>query len=293
MTSFTTAELTGVLSVYLYISRHKHAYRKKVKRLTNSSSGNGNGNANANSGGGGGTGNNAGLEHHLQLAAVGPVAAVNDLERTGNNNNNRSQVAANHYVPLSSNRSNGRIPTGSVHSSIGDNMVAMGGGAQAAVVVDGSGRQFYQGAFAPVLRQGPAAAAVVGLTGGCLGQSGSGPTTTTMRERYIVDQLQQQQQQQGPVPYYALAASGRDLSMMAHEYGVDPTMAPTTTASFNGSAIMCRGSPVGSAVYRRSMDSLLLPSDHMSLCGGMPGGMGCGAGGGGGGGDLGRRTTPV
>ena len=32
--SFTSAELTGVLSVYLYISRHKHAYRKKVDRLT-------------------------------------------------------------------------------------------------------------------------------------------------------------------------------------------------------------------------------------------------------------------
>lgn len=31
--SFTSAELTGVLSVYLYISRHKHSYRKKIERL--------------------------------------------------------------------------------------------------------------------------------------------------------------------------------------------------------------------------------------------------------------------
>ncbi|ESN98773.1 hypothetical protein HELRODRAFT_188905 [Helobdella robusta] len=33
ITSFSTAELTGVLSVYLYISRHKHSYRKKAERL--------------------------------------------------------------------------------------------------------------------------------------------------------------------------------------------------------------------------------------------------------------------
>jgi len=54
--SFTTAELTGVQAVYLYISRHKHAYRKKVKRLANSSSG-------------------TGLEQH-QLSGGGPL--VND-----------------------------------------------------------------------------------------------------------------------------------------------------------------------------------------------------------------------
>ena len=32
--SFIVSELTGVLSVYLYISRHKHAYRKKQERLS-------------------------------------------------------------------------------------------------------------------------------------------------------------------------------------------------------------------------------------------------------------------
>ena len=32
--SFILTELSGVLSVYLYISRHKHAYRKKQERLT-------------------------------------------------------------------------------------------------------------------------------------------------------------------------------------------------------------------------------------------------------------------
>ena len=32
--SFVVSELTGVLSVYLYIYRHKHAYRKKQERLT-------------------------------------------------------------------------------------------------------------------------------------------------------------------------------------------------------------------------------------------------------------------
>ena len=32
--SFIVSELTGVLSVYLYISRHTHAYRKKQERLT-------------------------------------------------------------------------------------------------------------------------------------------------------------------------------------------------------------------------------------------------------------------
>lgn len=31
--SFSCSELTGVLSVYLYISRHKHAYRKKVEGI--------------------------------------------------------------------------------------------------------------------------------------------------------------------------------------------------------------------------------------------------------------------
>jgi hypothetical protein len=31
--SFIVAELTGVLSVYLYISRHKHAYQKKQERV--------------------------------------------------------------------------------------------------------------------------------------------------------------------------------------------------------------------------------------------------------------------
>ena len=34
ISSFIVSELTGVLSVYLYISRHKHAYRKKQERLT-------------------------------------------------------------------------------------------------------------------------------------------------------------------------------------------------------------------------------------------------------------------
>ena len=32
--SFVISELTGVLSVYLYISRHKHAYQKKQERMT-------------------------------------------------------------------------------------------------------------------------------------------------------------------------------------------------------------------------------------------------------------------
>jgi hypothetical protein len=270
VTSFTSAELTGVLSVYLYISRHKHAYRKKVKRLTNSGSGNGNGT-------GGGSMAGGGMEHHLQLAAVGPVVAVNDLERTGNSNNNRAQIASNHYVPLSNARSNGRVPTGSGNNGVGDAIGPIGGGAQAAVVVD-SGRQYYSGAFAPVLRQGPAAAAVIGAAGG-MGQPSGASGAALLRDRYAIEQ-QQQQQQPGPMPYYALAASGRDLSMMAADYGIDPT------ASFNGSAIVCRGSPVGSAIYRRSMDSLLLPSDHMSLCGGIPGGGGAGS-------DIGRRTTPV
>ena len=275
VTSFTTAELTGVLSVYLYISRHKHAYRKKVKRLTSGSgSGNGNGTGACGlSGGGGGAGSGAGLEHHLRMGPLGSgavAASINDLERAGNGNGNRVQVAANHYVPLSSARSNGRVPTGSGNNSVGDNMVAMGGGGQAAVVVDG-GRQYYSGAFAPVLRQGPAAAAV--FSGGGQQQLHQSGSATMMRERY--DQ---------PVPYYALAASGRDLTMIGHEYAVEPG---TAVASFNGSAIVCRGSPVGSAIYRRSMDSLLLPADHMSLCGGIPGGS-CG-----GGGDIGRRTTPV
>ena len=40
VTSFSSAELTGVLSVYLYISRHKHSYRKKVERLQSSSTAN-------------------------------------------------------------------------------------------------------------------------------------------------------------------------------------------------------------------------------------------------------------
>ena len=34
ISSFIVSELTGVLSVYLYISRHKHAYKKKQERMT-------------------------------------------------------------------------------------------------------------------------------------------------------------------------------------------------------------------------------------------------------------------
>ena len=34
ISSFITSELTGVLSVYLYISRHKHIYKKQQRQLT-------------------------------------------------------------------------------------------------------------------------------------------------------------------------------------------------------------------------------------------------------------------
>ena len=94
-------------------------------------------------------------------------------------------------------------------------------------------------------------------------------------------------QQAGGGYLAAVASVGRDLAGYAD------------TASYNGSVLM-RGSPLGSAIYRRSMDrsisalavggtaqsprvgrsmdSLLLPSDHQSAASL---------------GDVARRTTPV
>lgn len=201
--SFTTAELTGVQAVYLYISRHKHAYRKKVNRLANSSSG-------------------AGLEQH-QLSR-GPL--VNDAEdqgppggrggtqrggypaQQGAVSYQQGQMAApNHYAPLVAGRPNGRV-------------------------VSGVGALDQPGAE---LGRSPYLSGRHGL-------------------------------QQGGGPYMAAAASvGRDLVGYAD------------TASYNGSVLM-RGSPPGSAIYRRSMDSLLVPSDHQSAASL---------------GDIARRTTPV
>jgi len=201
--SFTTAELTGVQAVYLYISRHKHAYRKKVKRLANSSSG-------------------TGLEQH-QLSG-GPL--VNDGEDQGPGGGRGSsqrggysvqqggvsyqqgQIGApNHYGPLGTGRPNGRVVSGGVG------------------VLDQGGVD---------LGRSPYLAGRHGL-------------------------------QHGGAYLAAAASVGRDLAGYAD------------TASYNGSVLM-RGSPLGSAIYRRSMDSLLLPSDHQSAASL---------------GDVARRTTPV
>jgi len=194
--SFTTAELTGVQAVYLYISRHKHAYRKKVKRLATSSS-------------------TGALEQH-QLSGGPLVNDVGDLQGPmmgrggfplqGGGPYQQGQVAApNHYAPLGPGRPNGRV--------VG--------------AMEGPGAEL--GARSPYLasRHG-------------LQQAGGG---------YLA----------------AVASVGRDLAGYAD------------TASYNGSVLM-RGSPLGSAIYRRSMDSLLLPSEHQSAASL---------------GDVARRTTPV
>jgi len=197
--SFTTAELTGVQAVYLYISRHKHAYRKKVKRLANSASG-------------------SGLEQH-QLSGgplvndagdQGPLGGRGGAQRgvqQGAVSYQQGQIAApNHYAPLSSGRPNGRVVSG------------------------------------------------VGAM--------EGPGVELGRSPYLASRHGFQH----AGAYLAGAASvGRDLAGYAD------------TASFNGSVLM-RGSPLGSAIYRRSMDSLLLPSDHQSAASL---------------GDVARRTTPV
>ena len=197
--SFTTAELTGVQAVYLYISRHKHAYRKKVKRLANSSSG-------------------TGMEQHQMsggplvndAADQGPAGVRGGSQRggygvqQGAGSYQQAQMAApNHYAPLGAGRPNGRV--------VG--------------ALDQAG---------PDLGRSP-------YLGGRHGLQHGGP-------------------------YLAGASSvGRDLAGYAD------------TASYNGSVLM-RGSPLGSAIYRRSMDSLLLPSDHQSAASL---------------GDVARRTTPV
>ena len=202
--SFTTAELTGVQAVYLYISRHKHAYRNKVMRLATSSSG-------------------AVLEQH-QLSGgplvddqgdQGPVSGRGSSQRGGYSvqqggggaSYQQGQIAPpNHYAPLGTGRPNGRVVSGV----------------------------------------------------GALDQAGADLT----RSPYIGGRHGLQQ----GGPYLAGAASvGRDLAGYAD------------TASYNGSVLM-RGSPLGSAIYRRSMDSLLLPSDHQSAASL---------------GDIARRTTPV
>jgi len=199
--SFTTAELTGVQAVYLYISRHKHAYRKKVKRLASSSSG-------------------AGLEQH-QLsggplvndpADQVPVGGRGSTQRggcpvqQGGVSYQQGQIAAqNHYAPIGTGRPNGRVVSG------------------------------------------------IGAM--------EGPGADLGRSPYLGSR-----QHGGGGGYLAAAASvGRDLAGYAD------------TASYNGSVLM-RGSPLGSAIYRRSMDSLLLPSDHQSAASL---------------GDVARRTTPV
>ena len=203
MLSFTTAELTGVQAVYLYISRHKHAYRKKVKRLTNSSSG-------------------TGLEQH-QLSGgplvndagdQGPLGARGGSQRGGypaQHGGGPYQpgqiVAPNHYAPLGTGRPNGRVVSGG---------------------------------------------------GGGLDQPGA----DLCRSPYLGGR---HGLQQGAGYIHAAASVGRDLAGYAD------------TASYNGSVLM-RGSPLGSAIYRRSMDSLLLPSDHQSAASL---------------GDVARRTTPV
>jgi len=211
--SFTTAELTGVQAVYLYISRHKHAYRKKVKRLGNSSSG-------------------TGLEQH-QLSGGGPLVDQDQVpvgagrggggQRGGGGGFQQAiggvsyqqaqQIAApNHYAPLGGGRPNGRVVSG--------------------------------GGVMPL--EGPSPADIVG-------------PSPYLASRHAL-------QHAGGPPYLAGAASvGRDLAGYAD------------TASYNGSVLM-RGSPLGSAIYRRSMDSLLLPSDHQSAASL---------------GDVARRTTPV
>jgi len=196
--SFTTAELTGVQAVYLYISRHKHAYRKKVKRLASSSSG-------------------TGLEQH-QLSGGPLVDAADQVSVGGRGSAQRGgyavpqggvayqhgeMAAPNHYAPLGGGRPNGRVVSG-------------GGGGGLDL-----GRSPYLAS-----RHGlPSAGAYL----------------------------------------HSAASVGRDLAGYAD------------TASYNGSVLM-RGSPLGSAIYRRSMDSLLLPSDHQSAASL---------------GDVARRTTPV
>jgi len=211
--SFTTAELTGVQAVYLYISRHKHAYRKKVKRLANSAS------AEA-----------AGLEQHQlsggplvnevvdQVPVGGGRGGGGGTPRGGYSYQQGPMAAPNHYAPL-------------------------GGG--------GGGR--------------PNGRVVCGGGGGSLDQPGD-----LGRSPYLGALRHPGLQLAGAAPcgVYGMAAPGsvgRDLAGYAD------------TASYNGSVLM-RGSPLGSAVYRRSMDSLLLPSDHQSAASL---------------GDVARRTTPV
>jgi len=203
--SFTTAELTGVQAVYLYISRHKHAYRKKVMRLTNSSSG-------------------TGLEQHQLSGGVvgdqGPLDGRGGSQRggysvphvAGGASYQQGQMAApNHYAPLGgAGRPNGRVA--------------------------GAGSGLDQG----------------GVGGDLLGRS---PYLAARHGHQLA----------GGAYLHAAASVGRDLGGYAD------------TASYNGSVLM-RGSPLGSAIYRRSMDSLLLPSDHQSAASL---------------GDVARRTTPV
>jgi hypothetical protein len=204
---------------------------------------------------------------------IGAGGLINDLERSAANNQ-RPAAVANHYTPVTA-RANGRVSTGGGGNHIG------GDGMAAAVVMDS--RPYYPTAFAPVLRQGPAAAAVVGDLADTMP-----PRAATMTRSYVVDPAADSAAiHRPPMAYYAaMAASGRDLSgvgldMVDNQYMMTYQQQQAGT-DYNGSAIVCRGSPIGSAVYRRSMDSLLMPplSDHMSVCGGMAG-------------DIGRRTTPV
>jgi len=201
--SFTTAELTGVQAVYLYISRHKHAYRKKVKRLATSSSGTGleqhqlSGGPLANDGGDQGP-----------LGGRGTQRGGYSVQQGGVPYQGGQMAAPNHYAPLGSGRPNGRVVSGGLLDQPGGDL--------------GVARSPYIG-------------------GGGLHHGGAGP--------YM----------------HGAASVGRDLAGYAD------------TASYNGSVLM-RGSPLGSAIYRRSMDSLLLPSDHQSAASL---------------GDVARRTTPV
>ena len=234
--SFTTAELTGVQAVYLYISRHKHAYRKKVKRLATNIS-------------------ISSRQHsaiiHVMRECSCHVKRLATSSSTGALE--QHQLSGGPLVNVTAD-----LPRGPLVNDVGDLQGPMMG--RGGFPLQGGG-PYQQGQvaapnhYAP-LGPGRPNGRVVGAMEGPGAELGA-------RSPYLASRHGLQQAGGGYLA--AVASVGRVLAGYAD------------TASYNGSVLM-RGSPLGSAIYRRSMDSLLLPSEHQSAASL---------------GDVARRTTPV